>query len=83
MFVNGAVFAAHAGFYGTAPDAFQSAVTVTVLPGGRLQAAIAVSSGSTVDAMILIGIVLMKSVDAFRTARTKRSRTAKSAFSSH
>ena len=83
MLLYGAVFAAHAGFDGTAPDAFQSAVAVTVLAGGRLKAAVAVSSGSAVDAMIFIGIVLMKSVYALRAARTERRRTAKSTFSSH
>jgi len=65
------VLAAHTCLNGTAPYAFQPAVTVTVFPGWCLQAAIAVGSGATVDAMVFIAIMLMKPIGAFWAARTK------------
>ena len=83
MFSNGAVFAAHAGFGGAAPDAFQAAVAVTVFPGGSLKATVSIAGGTTVDTVIFVGIVLMKPAGAFGTAGTKSGSSAKSAFSSH
>ena len=83
VFTYGAVFAAHAGFGGAAPDAFQAAVAVTVFPGGCLKATVAIAALAAVDAMIFIGIVLMKPAGAFGTTGSKGRSAAKSTFSSH
>jgi len=66
----GAVFAAHAGIGGAAPDASHVAVTVLVFSGGSLEAAVAVGSGTAVDAVFFIFVVQMKPVDTFGTAVT-------------
>ena len=56
---------------------------MTVFPGGCLKTAIAIGALAAIDAVILIGIVLMEPAGAFWTAGTKGSGTAKCTFSSH
>ena len=73
-----AVLAAHARFNRAAPLAFHASGTVYVLPGGSLEATVAVGCGTTVDTALIVVVVLMKPTGAFRAAGTVFAGTAKS-----
>ena len=56
---------------------------MNVLPGRRLKAPVSVGGGTAVDAASFVMVVLVKSVNAFRAARTIVDRTAINTFRSH
>jgi len=79
----GAIGASHgSGLKRTAILAFHAGA-VHMHPGGGLEAAIAVRSGTAVNAALFIMIVLMKPVDALGTAWTIIGRAAINTFCSH
>jgi hypothetical protein len=73
VFARGAVFASHnAGPYDdSAVNAFGGTMAVDVLPGGSLQAAVAIRCRTAVHAVSFIGIVLVELVKALGTAGTE------------
>jgi hypothetical protein len=82
VLADGAVLAAHyAGAYNrTAMNTFIAAVSVDMFPGGRLQAAVAIGRRTAIHATFFVGIMLMKAVDAFGTARPEFTGFAIDAF---
>ena len=62
--------AAHAAGSGAAPDTFQVSGTVNMLPGRRLEAAVAVGAGTAVNTLSVIVVVPVHAVDAVGTAGT-------------
>jgi hypothetical protein len=73
VLTRGAVFAAHgvADYNSAAVDTFVAPVAVNMLPGGGLEAAVAIRGRSAVNTMSFVSVMLMKSVDTFGTARSE------------
>jgi hypothetical protein len=69
VLARGAVFTAHgvANYNSAAVDTFVAPVAVNMLPGGGLEAAVAVRRRSAVNTMPFVSIVLMKPVETFGT----------------
>jgi hypothetical protein len=82
VFSRGAVFAAHhtGPYHGSAVFTFTAPAAVDVLPGGCLEASVAVGRRTAVHAVFFISIMLMKSVKAFWAAGTEFAGPAKCTF---